>query len=49
MCDLSDRETSAANTGKHVYAVLLGFSSSSNEEPFDPSLFLVFKINVTII
>lgn len=43
MCDLSDRET-VQQIQENVYMqYFLGYSSFSDEEPFDPSLFVEFR------
>src|SRR3982751_1250229 len=43
MCDLSDRETVQQIQENMYMQYFLGFSSFSDEEPFDPSLFVEFR------
>jgi IS5 family transposase len=43
MCDLSDRETVQQIQENMYMQYFLGFSSFSNEEPFDASLFVEFR------
>ena len=40
MCDLSDRETVAQIQENMYMQYFIGYSSFSDEEPFDPSLFV---------
>lgn len=43
MCDLSDRET-VQQIQENIYMqYFIGYSSFSDEEPFDPSLFVEFR------
>ena len=43
MCDLSDRETVQQIQENMYMQYFIGYSSFSNEEPFDPSLFVEFR------
>ena len=43
MCDLSDRETVLQIQENMYMQYFIGFSSFSDEEPFDPSLFVEFR------
>ncbi len=43
MCDLSDRETVQQIQENMYMQFFIGYSSFSNEEPFDPSLFVEFR------
>ena len=43
MCDLSDRETVLQIQENMYMQYFIGYSSFSNEEPFDPSLFVDFR------
>ena len=43
MCDLSDRETVLQIQENMYMQYFIGFSSFSDEEPFDPSLFVGFR------
>jgi len=43
MCDLSDRETVLQIQENMYMQYFIGFSSFSDEEPFDPSLFVNFR------
>jgi hypothetical protein len=43
MCDLSDRETVLQIQENMYMQYFIGFSSFSEEEPFDPSLFVEFR------
>ena len=43
MCDLSDRETVQQIQENFYMQYFIGYSSFSDEEPFDPSLFVEFR------
>ena len=43
LCDLSDRETVLQIQENMYMQYFVGFSSFSDEEPFDPSLFVEFR------
>ena len=43
ICDLSDRETVLQIQENMYMQYFIGYSSFSNEEPFDPSLFVEFR------